>query len=108
MSRERSAHPQASRSSRMSRALSSSGLPGASSGVDMSTLGADDSSASWGDRDGWTPTRFNRRYKPGPSIDELSEEIAKLQRQLSLPAATPGGRRKYSPRARINRTRIRR
>ena len=80
-----------------------SGLPGASSSVDMSTLGADDSSASWGDRD-----RFNRRYKPGPSIDELSEEIAKLQRQLSLPAATPGGRRKYSPRARINRTRIRR
>jgi sec-independent protein translocase protein TatB len=85
-----------------------SGLPGASSGVDLSTLGADDSSASWGDRDGWTPTRFNRRYKPGPSIDELSEEIAKLKRQLSLPAGAPGGRHKYSPRARINRTRIRR
>lgn len=85
-----------------------SGLPGSTPDVDVSTLGADDASAAWGSSDRWTPTRFNRRYKPGPSIDELSEEIAKLKRQLALPAQTPGGRHKYSPRARLNRTRIRR
>ncbi len=85
-----------------------SGLPGGSSGVDISTLGADAGTEGWGDRDGWTPTRFNRRYKPGPSIDELSEEIAKLKRQLAMPDAAPGARHKYAPRSRLNRARIRR
>jgi hypothetical protein len=51
---------------------------------------------------------LQRRYKPGPSVDELSEEIAKLKRQLAMPQTTGVGRHKYSPRARMNRPRIRR
>ena len=70
---------------------------------DVSTLGAD----SWNDR-GWTKTHFPRRYKPGPSIDELSEEIARLKRQLALPEVAGAKRRKFAPRARVNRPRIRR
>src|SRR5215470_2524623 len=81
----------------------SSGLPGASD-LDPA-LTAQGGTENWSD--GWTPTRFSRRYKPGPSIDELSEEIAKLKRQLAMPAG-PSGRRKYAPRARVNRPRIRR
>lgn len=83
----------------------SSGLPG-SPDLDPA-LTAQGGTEVWGDGTSWTPTRFTRRYKPGPSIDELSEEIAKLKRQLAMPAA-PGGRRKYAPRARVNRPRIRR
>ena len=74
----------------------------------LASLGADAGTDGWGDSDGWTKTRFSRRYKPGPSIDELSEEIAKLKRQLALPEATGTARHKYAPRARINRPRIRR
>ena len=70
---------------------------------DVSTLGAD----TWNDR-GWTKTRFPRRYKPGPSIDELSDEIARLKRQLALPEVAGAKRRKFAPRARVNRPRIRR
>jgi sec-independent protein translocase protein TatB len=64
--------------------------------------------AAWGDPPTWTPTVFTRRYKPGPNIDELQEEIAKLKRQLALPEPGVRSRRKYAPRARINRPRIRR
>ncbi len=71
---------------------------------DVSTPGAD----AWGDRGGWTQTHFPRRYKPGPSIDELSEEIARLKRQLALPEVAGAKRRKFAPRARVNRPRIRR
>jgi sec-independent protein translocase protein TatB len=71
---------------------------------DVSTLGAD----AWGDGSGWTQTRFPRRYKPGPSIDELSDEIARLKRQLALPEVAGAKRRKFAPRARVNRPRIRR
>jgi sec-independent protein translocase protein TatB len=71
---------------------------------DVSTLGAD----AWGDGGGWTKTHFPRRYKPGPSIDELSEEIARLKRQLALPEVAGAKRRKFAPRARVNRPRIRR
>ena len=57
----------------------------------------------------WHSHTFSRRYKPGPSIDDLAEEVARLKRELALPDASAGGtRRKYAPRARINRTRIRR
>jgi len=69
---------------------------------DVSTLGAD----AW--NSGWTPTHFPRRYKPGPSIDELSEEIARLKRQLAMPEVAGAKRRKFAPRARVNRPRIRR
>jgi sec-independent protein translocase protein TatB len=56
----------------------------------------------------WQSQRFQRRYKPGPSVDELAEEIARLKRQLALPDAYTASRRKYAPRARVNRPRIRR
>jgi sec-independent protein translocase protein TatB len=57
----------------------------------------------------WHDHRFTRRYKPGPSIDELAEEVTRLKRQLALPDGSAGGtRRKYAPRARVNRPRIRR
>lgn len=64
---------------------------------------------SWeGAGESWQSQRFQRRYKPGPSVDELAEEIARLKRQLALPDAYTGSRRKYAPRARVNRPRIRR
>ena len=64
---------------------------------------------SWeGAGDSWQSHRFQRRYKPGPSVDELSEEINKLKRQLAMPETPNRGRQKYAPRARMNRPRIRR
>nr|AQQ74705.1 hypothetical protein [uncultured bacterium] len=57
--------------------------------------------------DSWNSHRFERRYKAGPSIDELAEEIARLRRQLALPDE-PVARHKYARRARLNRPRIRR
>jgi sec-independent protein translocase protein TatB len=55
------------------------------------------------------PTSFPRRYRPRPTIDDLGAEIERLKRELALPAgAAPGARQKYAPRARINRTRVRR
>jgi sec-independent protein translocase protein TatB len=78
------------------------------SSVDISTLGSDKLTDQWGEADGWTNTRFARRYKPGPSIDELSDELDKLKRQLAMPEAAGRSRRKYAPRARVNRPRIRR
>jgi len=59
--------------------------------------------------DQWRSHTFTRRYKPGPSIDDLAEEVARLKRELAMPDAFGGGsRRKYAPRARVNRARIRR
>jgi sec-independent protein translocase protein TatB len=80
----------------------------AGTGVDLASLGSDAGTDGWGETDGWTNTRFARRYKPGPSIDELSEEIARLKRQLAMPQATGHTRGKFAPRARVNRPRIRR
>jgi sec-independent protein translocase protein TatB len=74
----------------------------------LSSLGTDNYTDSWDDKNKWTPTRFSRRYKPGPSIDELSDEIAKLKRQLAMPETLGRSRHKYAPRARLNRPRIRR
>ncbi len=71
-------------------------------------LGTDNYRDAWDGKDDWTPTRFSRRYKPGPSIDELTEEIAKLKRQLAMPETLGRTRHKYAPRARLNRPRIRR
>ncbi|HQR19820.1 MAG TPA: Sec-independent protein translocase protein TatB [Burkholderiaceae bacterium] len=80
----------------------------AAKGADISTLGADRLEDQWGESGDWARTRFSRRYKPGPSIDELSEEIDKLKRQLAMPETSARSRRKYAPRARVNRPRIRR
>jgi len=54
------------------------------------------------------PLSFPRRYKPRPSIDDLTLELERLKRQLAMPDAVAPGRRKYAPRARINRARVRR
>ncbi len=56
----------------------------------------------------WVPTVFTRRYKPGLSVDELADEVGRLRRQLALPHVQGSYRRKYQPRARVNRIRIRR
>lgn len=56
----------------------------------------------------WERRIFPKRYKPGPSVDELAEEIARLKRELARPDAYAGTRHKYAPRARVNRPRIRR
>jgi sec-independent protein translocase protein TatB len=74
-------------------------IAGESAASDNSWEGADES---------WQRSVFPRRYKPGPSVDELAEELARVKRQLALPAAHGGARGKYAPRARSNRPRIRR
>lgn len=56
----------------------------------------------------WERKTFARRYKPGPSVDDLAEEIARLKRELAMPDSHAASRRKYAPRARLNRPRIRR
>jgi sec-independent protein translocase protein TatB len=56
----------------------------------------------------WRSSVFPKRYKPGPSVDELAEELARLKRSMALPTAHGGAPRKYAPRARVNRPRIRR
>lgn len=64
---------------------------------------------SWdGAGDSWSRNMFTRRYKSGPSVDELAEEVARLKRQLAMPDAYAASRRKYAPRGRLNRPRIRR
>jgi sec-independent protein translocase protein TatB len=76
-----------------------------SSALDVGT-GAD---YSWeGGGESWERKTFARRYKPGPSVDELAEEVARLKRELAMPDAYTANRRKYAPRARMNRPRIRR
>jgi sec-independent protein translocase protein TatB len=54
------------------------------------------------------PQVFHRRYRPRPSIDDLSLEIERLKRQLAVPDGPVAGRRRLAPRARINRVRVRR
>jgi sec-independent protein translocase protein TatB len=56
----------------------------------------------------WERHTFTRRYKPGPSVDDLAEEIARLKRELAMPDSHAASRRKFAPRARVNRPRIRR
>src|SRR5512145_369850 len=86
-----------------------SGFEASSDTAASTTSGSGASDYSWeGAGDSWQSLRFQRRYKPGPSVDELSEEIARLKRQLALPQTTPVSRHKYAPRSRMNRPRIRR
>lgn len=78
--------------------------------------GLDDPAASstptdyaWeGTGDAWVDRRFDRRFKPGPTIYDLSHEIAQLKQQLAMPDPSVKPRHKRGVRARINRTRIRR
>jgi len=64
---------------------------------------------SWeGAGESWERHTFTRRYKAGPSVDDLAEEIARLKRELAMPDSHAASRRKFAPRARINRPRIRR
>jgi sec-independent protein translocase protein TatB len=64
---------------------------------------------SWeGAGETWHSSVFPKRYKPGPSVDELAEELARLKRQMAMPASHAATHRKYAPRARVNRPRIRR
>ena len=76
-------------------------------GVD-GTAGAPGGQAWEGTDDSWRRNVFPRRYKPGPSVDELAEELTRLKRQMALPSANAGTQRRYAPRARVNRPRIRR
>ena len=82
-----------------SDSASTDAVPAATSGADYAWEGGGET---------WTSTVFSRRYKPGLSVDELAEEVNRLKRQLALPDAVGGHRRKYQPRARSNRPRIRR
>ena len=54
------------------------------------------------------PTSFPRRYKPRPSIDDLTQEVDRLKQQLAVPRTASGVRGRFAPRSRINRVRIRR
>ena len=56
----------------------------------------------------WERRTFPRRYKPGPSVDELAEELARLKRELALPDSYAATRGKRAPRSKTNRPRIRR
>ncbi|MCA3222163.1 MAG: twin-arginine translocase subunit TatB [Burkholderiales bacterium] len=77
--------------------------------ADLGTAYSAGTDYSWeGSGESWQRQVFPKRYKPGPSVDELAEEIARLKRQLAMPDAHAASRRKYAPRARINRARIRR
>jgi len=54
------------------------------------------------------PLSFTRRYRPRPTIDELTQEIERLKQQMALPDASLRARGRFAPRGRINRVRIRR
>jgi sec-independent protein translocase protein TatB len=85
------------------------GLETSSSSSSSQELDSSSGDYSWeGAGESWQSQRFRRRYKPGPSIDALSEEIARLKRQLAMPEAQGVARHKYAPRARMSRPRIRR
>lgn len=61
-----------------------------------------------GSGDAWVDHRFDRRFKPAPTINDLSEEIARLKRQLGAADPSVRPRHRRGVRARINKPRIRR
>jgi len=64
---------------------------------------------SWSSGGPPPPVRsFTRRYRPRPTIDDLTQEIERLKRQMAVPDAALRPRAKFAPRARINRARVRR
>lgn len=84
----------------MNAALDAGSTGGAEAGsADSAWEAADDS---------WRRYTFTRRYRPGPSVDDLAEEVARLKRQMAMPGAHATPRGRYAPRARMNRPRIRR
>jgi len=91
-----------------------SAVPALNPGLDTSSSTSPESDSSAGDfswegaGESWQSHRVRRRYKPGPSIDALSEEIARLKRQLAMPESQGVARHKYAPRSRMSRPRIRR
>ncbi len=66
------------------------------------------SGTSWTGGPPEAPASFPRRYRPRPTIDDLTQEIERLKRRLALPGAAPAARQKFAPRARVNRPRVRR
>jgi sec-independent protein translocase protein TatB len=64
--------------------------------------------SAWEQQDAWRNYRFDRRYKPGPGIDDLAEEVLILRRRLANFESRGQFRGKYAPRARVSRPRIRR
>jgi sec-independent protein translocase protein TatB len=83
-------------------------LARSSSGGDASAESASGGYAWEGAGESWQRSIFPKRYRPGPSVDELAEELSRMKRSMALPSAPAGTRRKYAPRARVNRARIRR
>lgn len=83
---------------------------GAGTGAEATAAGeATPTDYAWeGAGETWQSSVFPKRYKPGPSVDELAEELARLKRQMAMPSAHSGAQRKYAPRARTSRPRIRR
>lgn len=76
---------------------------------DPAASGSTPTDYSWeGTGDAWVDRRFDRRFKPGPTIYDLSQEIARLKQQLAMPDPSVQPRHKRGVRARINRTRIHR
>ncbi|MCA3218563.1 MAG: twin-arginine translocase subunit TatB [Burkholderiales bacterium] len=89
----------------LNKTVGDAGLTNSGTGSDYNASTDD----SWeGAGESWQRQVFPRRYKPGPSVDELAEEIARLKRQLAMPASHASSRHKYAPRGRVNRPRIRR
>ena len=68
----------------------------------------DSSDFAWDDSGSSSNTKiFDKRYIAGPSVDELAEEVEKMQQRLQLERHQfVGNNRKYAPRARVNRPRI--
>jgi sec-independent protein translocase protein TatB len=83
----------------LSKTAGAAGAPAETTPADYAWEGAGET---------WRSSVFPKRYKPGPSVDELAEELARLKRTMAMPAAHAGTHRKYAPRARVNRPRIRR
>jgi sec-independent protein translocase protein TatB len=55
---------------------------------------------------GWGSHRFRTRARPGPSLDDLTEAVERLQGRKVTRAGSPFGRRRYAPRSRVSRPRI--
>lgn len=59
------------------------------------------------EKDSGVQTTFEKRYKSGPSIDELAEQIERLKAELGdRSPRLEGNNRRYAARARTNRPRI--
>jgi sec-independent protein translocase protein TatB len=94
-----------------------SSIQGSVSGVqaELNQLRQDATALVSGSNAGWsggppeTGISFPKRYRPRPTIDDLTQEIERLKRQLAMPQPGTGSiRNRYAPRSRINRARVRR